>query len=45
MRGWALAVPASAMGTPELLDARIAQLEADARPVRRLRHDGGWSPP
>ncbi|EGX61075.1 MULTISPECIES: M56 family metallopeptidase [Streptomyces] len=33
MPGWAIAVPASAMGTPELLDARIAQLEA-GRPPR-----------
>jgi Zn-dependent protease with chaperone function len=33
MPGWAVAVPATAMGTPELLGARIAQLEA-GRPPR-----------
>ena len=32
MPGWALAVPASAMGTPELLDARITQLELGCPP-------------
>ena len=31
--GWAVSVPASAMGTPDLLEARIAQLEA-GRPPR-----------
>ncbi|MFE9650373.1 M56 family metallopeptidase [Streptomyces sp. NPDC006365] len=32
MPGWALAVPASAMGSAELLDARITQLEAGHPP-------------
>ncbi|MBC9723854.1 M56 family metallopeptidase [Streptomyces sp. TRM68367] len=40
MPGWALAVPASAMGTPELLDARITQLEAGHPP--RLAPPARW---